>query len=202
LQAKGYVDPQGFVVLAGSQAVKQASRATQNFVLAQRKGLLEKGVLVEDGDLHKFSQNYPFTSSSTAAAVLLGSPADGPVEWKNKNDVTLRELRELQSKTPQVDVVACKEIKAEKATSKEADVRTEKAGKLSLVAAAIQVMRETRKPMSAKQVVDAVLAKGLWSSTGKTPDATLYSSILHEIQKKGQEARFRKTDRGLFELKA
>jgi hypothetical protein len=49
--------------------------------------------------------------------------------------------------------------------------------------------------------VDAVLAKGLWKSDGKTPAATLYSSILREIQKKGDDARFTKAERGKFALK-
>jgi hypothetical protein len=44
-----------------------------------------------------------------------------------------------------------------------------------------------------------IAAKGLWASpAGKTPHATLYSAILREIATKGNDARFRKTDRGLF----
>jgi len=42
---------------------------------------------------------------------------------------------------------------------------------------------------------------GLWSTpNGATPDATLYASILREINTKGKDSRFRKTDRGLFTL--
>ena len=53
--------------------------------------------------------------------------------------------------------------------------------------------------MNAKQMIDAMAAKGLWSSPGgKTPHATLYSAILREIGTKGKEARFKKTDRGHF----
>jgi len=71
-----------------------------------------------------------------------------------------------------------------------------------LLDAAIQVMKAAGRPMNCKEVVAAVREKKLWSSTGKRPDATLYFSIFREIQKKGSEARFRKTDRGMFELKA
>ena len=63
-------------------------------------------------------------------------------------------------------------------------------------------MRETGQPMNTKEVINAVLAKGLWTSDGKTPGATLYSSILREIQKKGDDARFIKADRGKFSLKS
>ena len=78
---------------------------------------------------------------------------------------------------------------------------TGKAKKTGLIDAAILVMRDAGQPMNTKEVVDAVLAKGLWKSDGKTPAATLYSSILREIQKKGDDARFVKAERGKFALK-
>ena len=41
--------------------------------------------------------------------------------------------------------------------------------------------------------------KGYWTSPGgQTPHATLYSSILRELQTKGKNARFKKTERGKF----
>jgi hypothetical protein len=72
--------------------------------------------------------------------------------------------------------------------------------RLGLVDAAIQVMKETGEPMNCKDIVKVILEKKLWETTGKTPDATLYSSILRDIQKKGAEARFKKVDRGQFAL--
>ena len=42
--------------------------------------------------------------------------------------------------------------------------------------------------------------KGYWQSNGKTPHATVYSAILREIQKKGDDARFRKVARAKFTL--
>jgi len=36
------------------------------------------------------------------------------------------------------------------------------------------------------------------SPSGQTPAATLYSAILREIKTKGKDARFKKSDRGLF----
>jgi len=50
-------------------------------------------------------------------------------------------------------------------------------------------------------MIEPMAAKKYWSSPGgKTPAATLYSAILREIQTKGKEARFRKTERGKFAL--
>jgi hypothetical protein len=71
--------------------------------------------------------------------------------------------------------------------------------KLSLLDAAAQVLAKASDPMSAKQMVEEVTAAALWSSPkGKTPSATLYAAIIREISGKGAQARFRKTDRGLF----
>jgi hypothetical protein len=50
-------------------------------------------VLVEDGEFHKFAKDYRFHSPSTAAAVVLGSTANGLVQWKDKNGVTLGKLQ-------------------------------------------------------------------------------------------------------------
>ena len=80
--------------------------------------------------------------------------------------------------------------------------RAKRAGKTSLLDAAIQVLGETGQPMSSQDMVKAVLDKGLWTTKGKTPHATLYASILREIQKKGDDARFVKTERGKFALQS
>ena len=72
--------------------------------------------------------------------------------------------------------------------------------RLGLVDAAIQVMKAAGTPMNCQEVVKAILEQNLWETAGKTPAATLYSSILREIQKKGSEARFKKVNRGQFAL--
>jgi len=43
-----------------------------------------------------------------------------------------------------------------------------------------------------------MLAKGMWTTGGKTPAATIYSAMLREIDAKPGESRFTKTGRGLF----
>jgi len=71
--------------------------------------------------------------------------------------------------------------------------------RMSGLDAAAKVLQERAEPMSAKEMIEAVEAKGYWKSPGgKTPHATLYSAIIREIKLKGTEARFRKTDRGRF----
>ncbi len=89
---------------------------------------------------------------------------------------------------------------AKKATAKKTPAKaTEK--KLSAIDAAAQVLGESKEPLNTKEMVEAMSAKKYWTSPGgKTPHATLYSAILREIQKKGDDARFRKVERGRFTL--
>ena len=73
------------------------------------------------------------------------------------------------------------------------------AGKLSCLDAAAQVLAKAGGPMSAKELIETMAQRKLWTSPGgKTPEATLYAAMTREIAKKGDEARFRKADRGLF----
>lgn len=62
---------------------------------------------------------------------------------------------------------------------------------------AAQVLKKAGEPLNAKQILDGCLTFG-WKTSGKTPGATIYAAIIREIMQKGNAARFRKTDRGLF----
>jgi hypothetical protein len=85
------------------------------------------------------------------------------------------------------------------APAKKAKPKSDKPKKLSALDAAAQVLAASREPLNAKQMIDAMAAKGLWSSPGgKTPSATLYSAIIRELATKGKDARFKKTERGKF----
>ncbi len=68
------------------------------------------------------------------------------------------------------------------------------------LAAAVTVLAEAGKPMNTADMVKRMLESGLWKTDGKTPAATIYAAIIREIAAKGDKSRFRKTDRGHFEL--
>ena len=75
--------------------------------------------------------------------------------------------------------------------------------KLSAIDAAAQVLSDTKQAMNAKELVEAMAAKNLWTSPGgKTPWATLYSALTREISTKGNDSRFKKTERGKFATNA
>lgn len=70
--------------------------------------------------------------------------------------------------------------------------------KMSQIDAALAVLKKARKPMSCKEMVEAMATAKLWTSPGgKTPDATLYAAILRDLRK-GTDARFKKAAPGRF----
>lgn len=94
--AHGYEATQGFVVKAGSQAVGETVPSMQQHVRGMfdlRRELIENGVLLRDGDHLRFTQDYVFSSPSTAAAVALGRSANGRTDWKTAEGRTLKELQ-------------------------------------------------------------------------------------------------------------
>ena len=71
--------------------------------------------------------------------------------------------------------------------------------KLGALDAAAKVLGETKKPMTSKELIEAMAKKKYWTSpSGKTPHSTLYAAILREINAKGKDARFKKVERGTF----
>ena len=73
-------------------------------------------------------------------------------------------------------------------------------GKMSGLDAAAKVLGETGKAMTAEAIVEAILARKLWATSGQTPDQTLYAAMLRESKAKGDRSRFAKVDRGLWAL--
>ena len=78
--------------------------------------------------------------------------------------------------------------------------KADKPKRPSGLSAAAQVLAEAKEPLTSGEMVKRMLAKGLWKTSGKTPAATIYAAIIREIAKKGDASRFRKTERGKFEL--
>ena len=71
--------------------------------------------------------------------------------------------------------------------------------RVSALDAAAQALAKATKPMRATEMIAEMKARGLWKSPGgKTPEATLYAAIIREISAKGDKARFKKHERGVF----
>jgi hypothetical protein len=119
--------------------------------------------------------------AETVAAVEKGNLAEG---------VTVPEAKKRGGK---------RTAKAEAVADAMGAVAKDKKERNSLLNLAAKVLAEAGQPMTCQEMVDKVLATGLWQTKGRTPQATLYSAVLRECQTKGDAARFRKTERGKFE---
>jgi hypothetical protein len=97
IRARGFESPQGFVVRAGGGAVKKELPSIHRYMSDLRKALVDKEVLREEGDKYVLSQDYVFSSPSTAAGILLGRNANGRLEWKAEDGRTLKEIQQAEA---------------------------------------------------------------------------------------------------------
>ena len=81
----------GFLVLADALGRVAVTPSLNRGYRHQREQLVDKGAFVEEGVRYRLVKDHLFSSPSAAAAVLLGRNANGRVEWKDSNDVTLRD---------------------------------------------------------------------------------------------------------------
>jgi len=74
---------------------------------------------------------------------------------------------------------------------------TSKPKKLTLMAAALQVLQSSRLPMTCTEMIDVLAKKGMWvSPAGKTPVSTLYAALSRSIKDMGKASPYRRTERG------
>jgi hypothetical protein len=109
--------------------------------------------------------------------------------------VTQANIERIEAKERGENKNAAGKIKAPKAAKPQ---KEKKASGLDLAA---KVLAASKEPLAAKAITEATIAAG-WKTNGKTPHATLYAAIIREISVKGKDARFKKTDRGLFTANA
>lgn len=93
IKARGSEVPEGFLVWEGSQAAKNETPTIGDGAHAMRKMLIERGIFEDAGDTYRLAQDYLFTSPSAAANVLLGRRGSGPLQWKDADGRSLKDLR-------------------------------------------------------------------------------------------------------------
>lgn len=87
----------GFVVLKGSRARGSEVESIHDLLSDLRKQLLERGVLIAEGDALVFTQDFRFRSPSSAAGVLVGGSANGRLAWKDPRGTTLKALQQARA---------------------------------------------------------------------------------------------------------
>jgi hypothetical protein len=152
----------------------------------------------DDGTTRRFRASRTHTTTWAPATVVepIFTPEDQPSSNDEEFDMATKQ-KTKKTKAPKANAIP--KAKADKPAKKAKAPKEPKEKKLSAIDAAAQVLAASKEPMNAKQMIEAMAAKGLWTSPGgKTPHATLYSAIIREIATKGKEARFVKKDRGQF----
>ena len=72
---------------------------------------------------------------------------------------------------------------------------------LSLMDAALEVLKTSEHPLNTREMVKSAIEHGLWTSTGaRTPEQTLYGAIFREIATKENPRIVKAEQRGKFQL--
>ena len=114
----------------------------------------------------------------------------------SKDGQTARERAMSQTAKTKKAVTSAKAATKAKTTKNAAPANTAK--RMGILDAAAQILAKAKEPMACKAIVEQAIAKELWTTSCKTPHATLYAAIIREISKKGTDARFEKVERGQF----
>ncbi|NUQ51354.1 MAG: hypothetical protein HUU19_01500 [Phycisphaerales bacterium] len=124
--------------------------------------------------------------------------ADGAAKTDRLRKAALAEIKDRLDGKP-VGGDGAKNGKAPKAPRPPKAPKEKSPKRVSALDAAAQVIAGAKVPMRANEMIAEMEAKGLWKSPGgKTPEATLYAAIIREIAAKGEKARFKKHDKGVF----
>jgi hypothetical protein len=196
----------------GDVTVRSARRITKGL----EAGKLQVALLTTSGEKEVMAFNpedlvqVVGTSAEGAAKAKAGGPgaSKGKGKAKGKTKGKPQAPTETRANTPASQSQAV-ETPASAGTAESQAQRPKKGRapkkaeggtkKLSALDAAAQVLAESGQALNCQELIQAMADKGLWvSPSGKTPSATLYAAILRELQTKGDQARFRKTERGKF----
>ena len=108
---------------------------------------------------------------------------------------------EFESSEPKLEETAPVSVEPETDETQNPAPKAASPKRVSLMDAAVAVLRESSKPMNTREMVIAATDKDYWTPTAcRTPEQTLYGSIFQEIKTK-EQPRFRKsaTRKGSFE---
>ena len=91
-EAIGEPTSDGFVVYKGSKATNNVTSSMNFNLIKLREKLIDDAVFIDKVAFLEFSEDFLFSSPSSAAAIVMGRSANGLTEWKLKSGKTLKEF--------------------------------------------------------------------------------------------------------------
>jgi hypothetical protein len=88
----GKTTSEGFVVFENSQVADPITNSYPKTMQKLRDTLISEGVIVKENDKLIMKRDYLFSSSSSAAMIIMGRSANGLTEWKMKSGKTLQDF--------------------------------------------------------------------------------------------------------------
>lgn len=151
-------------------------------------------VTAENARVRSLSTGREFTTAKIegmAARAEDAAPQEPPAEEAEAPATLETSLEEIPTGEPEKEAPAVETAETAEKPRK----------KLSLLKAAIEVLRLEGRPLNTRDIVKLAVDKGLWEPTGcKTPEQSLYGAFFLEI-KNAEAPRVKKSaERGKFEL--
>jgi hypothetical protein len=96
--AEGKETAEGLTVFEGAHARIEETASIHKYMTDARENLLRREIFKQEEGKYILTQDYTFSSPSTAAAIFLARNANGRTEWKDSTGKTLKEIQEAISK--------------------------------------------------------------------------------------------------------
>lgn len=93
VEAEGSLVDDGFVVFKDSKVKVTTVPSCHDYLINLRNELIQSGILLQDGETYRLTEDYIFSSPSTTGGVILGRSTNGWTKWRNVNGKTLDEMK-------------------------------------------------------------------------------------------------------------
>ncbi|MBN3814346.1 GIY-YIG nuclease family protein [Paraburkholderia sp. Ac-20347] len=97
ISARAVRGDEGLVVLSGSEAALDNAESLSGGYKAHKERLIAEGIVEASGAKLRFTRDYPFSSPSQAAAIIVGYSINGRDAWKTESGRTYNEVENEQT---------------------------------------------------------------------------------------------------------
>lgn len=100
ISARAVRGDEGLIVLSGSEAAKDNAESLSGGYKAHKERLVAEEILALSGTKLHFTRDYPFSSPSQAAAIIVGYAINGRDAWRTEDGRTYNEIEKTETSKP------------------------------------------------------------------------------------------------------